>query len=66
MDAIAKMSVEIENIGPDVMSDMVANFGMHHLIEYTQEQAQSLGIKTIIHRWILYFPGRLLFLTDFT
>lgn len=46
IDAIAKMSIEIENIGPDVMSDMVANFGMHYLIEYTQEQVQSLNLKT--------------------
>jgi len=37
---------------------------IHAYIIYTV--AQSLGIKTIMHRWILYFPGRLLFLNDFT
>jgi hypothetical protein len=46
MDAIAKLSVEVENIGPDVMSDMVANFGMHQLLEYTQEQVKIFDLKT--------------------
>lgn len=46
MDAIAKMSVEIENVGPDVLSDMVANFAMHYLIDYTREQVEIYGLKT--------------------
>lgn len=46
IDAVAKMSIEIENVGPDILSDMVASFAMLHLIEYTAEQAKALGIAT--------------------
>jgi hypothetical protein len=43
---LARMSVEMENIGPDTLSDMVANFGMHYLIDYTTEQVKSLKLET--------------------
>lgn len=47
MDAIAKMSVEIENVGPDILSDMVGNFAMHYLLDYTHEQVEIYGLKTV-------------------
>ncbi len=46
MNAIAEMSIEIENVGPDVLSDMVAGFAMHYLLEYTEEQVASFDLKT--------------------
>lgn len=39
MPALAKMSIAIGGLGPDLLSDLVANFAMHYLLEYTLEQA---------------------------
>lgn len=46
MDAIATMSVEIDNVGPDMLSDTVANFAMPYLLEYTKEQVDNFGLNT--------------------
>ena len=46
MNAIAEMSIEIENVGPDVLSDMVAGFAMPFLLEYTDEQVANFDLKT--------------------
>lgn len=45
---LAKISIIIKNVGPDTLSDMVANFGMQYLIEYTQEQVKLHNLRTVI------------------
>jgi hypothetical protein len=44
--ALAGTSIAIGGWGPDLLSDMVANFGMHYLLEYTEEQVKLYGLKT--------------------
>lgn len=44
--ALAKTSITIDGLGPDLLSDMIANFGMHHLLEYTAEQVKIYGLET--------------------
>jgi len=46
IDAIAEMSIQIEGIGPDILSDMVANFAIHYLLDYTNEQVKTFDLKT--------------------
>jgi|GEM_PF-4689243 len=46
LSAIASTSIAIGGLGPDLLSDMVANFGMRHLLEYTAEQAEMYGLET--------------------
>lgn len=44
--ALAKTSITIGGWGPDLLSDMVANFGIRYLLEYTNEQVDMYGLKT--------------------
>lgn len=44
--ALAQTSITIGGWGPDLLSDMVANFGMHYFLEYTDEQVKLYGLKT--------------------
>lgn len=44
--ALAGTSITIGGLGPDLLSDLVANFGIHHLLEYTAEQVSLYGLKT--------------------
>ena len=46
ISAIAEMSIVVDKIGPDILSDMVANFGMHYLLDYTKEQVEIFGLET--------------------
>lgn len=46
LNALATMSIAIGGLGPDLLSDMVANFGMNYLLEYTDEQVKIYGLKT--------------------
>lgn len=46
INAIAEMSIEIESIGPDILSDMVANFAIYYLLDYTNEQVKTFDLKT--------------------
>ena len=46
IDAIAEMSIEIESIGPDILSDMVANFAIYYFLDYTNEQVKTFDLKT--------------------
>lgn len=46
IEALAKMSIIIPGVGPDTFSDMVANFGMQHLIDYTNEQVILHNLET--------------------
>ncbi len=47
IEELAKTSIQIEGIGPDLLSDMVANFALFNLIEYTAEQVKTYSLKTI-------------------
>lgn len=44
--ALAKTSITIGGWGPDLLSDMIANFGMHYLLEYTEEQVKLYNLET--------------------
>ena len=46
IEALAKLSISIGGIGPDLLSDMVANFAMLRLLEYTNEQVSIYGLET--------------------
>ncbi len=46
VEALAKMSIVIPKVGPDTLSDLVANFGISYLIQYTEEQVKLYGLKT--------------------
>ena len=46
LSALAKTSITIGGLGPDLLSDMIANIGMHYLLEYTDEQVKLYGLKT--------------------
>ncbi|MEX1112168.1 MAG: hypothetical protein WEC84_01785 [Candidatus Andersenbacteria bacterium] len=43
---IAEMSIQVPNMGPDGMSDLVGNFAIHHLIQYTHEQCKEFDLST--------------------
>ncbi len=47
IEALAKTSIQIEGIGPDLLSDLVGNFALFNLIEYTKEQVKTFNLKTI-------------------
>ncbi len=47
IEALARTSIQIEGIGPDLLSDMVANFALFNLIKYTDEQVKTYSLKTI-------------------
>jgi len=47
IDTLANASIKIEGIGPDLLSDMAANFALNNLILYTQEQVKTFNLKTI-------------------
>lgn len=46
IEALARMSIIIPNVGPDTFSDMVANLGIQYLIDYTNEQVELYNLKT--------------------
>ncbi|MES2014699.1 MAG: hypothetical protein V4437_02695, partial [Patescibacteria group bacterium] len=46
LPALAKMSIAIGGLGPDLLSDMVANFGMNYLLDYTNEQVKIYDLPT--------------------
>jgi hypothetical protein len=46
LEALASNSITMGGWGPDLLSDMVANLGMHYLIEYTHEQVELYSLKT--------------------
>lgn len=46
INVLAEMSITIEDIGPDILSDMVANFAMDYLLDYTNEQVEIFGLST--------------------
>ena len=46
IEALAGLSISIGGIGPDLLSDMVANFAMLRLLEYTNEQVALYSIET--------------------
>lgn len=46
IEALARLSISIGGIGPDLLSDMVANFAMLRLLEYTNEQVSIYGLET--------------------
>ena len=46
IEALAGTSITIGGWGPDLLSDMIANFGMHHLLEYTNEQVELYDLET--------------------
>ena len=45
--SLAKASIEIEGIGPDLLSDMVGNFALENLIKYTSDQVKTYSLKTL-------------------
>lgn len=47
LEELAKASIQIEGIGPDLLSDLVGNFALFNLIEYTKEQVNTYNLKTI-------------------
>ena len=47
IETLAKTSIQIEGIGPDLLSDLVANFALLNLIKYTEEQVKTFGLKTM-------------------
>ncbi len=47
IETLAKTSIQIEGIGPDLLSDLVGNFALFNLIEYTKEQVNTFNLKTM-------------------
>jgi hypothetical protein len=47
IETLAKTSIQIPGIGPDLLSDLVGNFAIVKLINYTQEQVATYNLKTI-------------------
>lgn len=46
-ETLATTSIQIPGIGPDLLSDLVGNFAIEKLIEYTHEQVETYDLKTI-------------------
>lgn len=46
ISALANLSIAIPNVGPDTLSDLVANFSMHYFLEYTYEQVIKYNLST--------------------
>lgn len=44
---LAKTSILIPGIGPDLLSDMVANFALLNLVKYTEEQVKTFDLETM-------------------
>jgi hypothetical protein len=47
LETLAKTSIQIDGIGPDLLSDLVGNFALFSLIEYTKEQVKTYSLKTM-------------------
>lgn len=45
--ALAKLAIQIDGFGPDLLSDMTAAFALDNLIKYTSEQVETYGLKTM-------------------
>lgn len=46
IEAIAKMAITVASIGPDILSDLVANFAVDYLLDYTHEQVKIFNLDT--------------------
>lgn len=47
IESLTKIAIEIPGIGPDLLSDLVGNFAVEALLEYTKEQVETFSLKTI-------------------
>jgi hypothetical protein len=47
LPALAKLAIQIEGFGPDLLSDMTASFALDNLLEYTAEQVKNYNLKTM-------------------
>ncbi len=47
IETLAKLAIQIDGFGPDLLSDLVANFALFNLIKYTNEQVETFDLKTM-------------------
>ncbi len=47
LEQLANMSITMGGFGPDLASDMISNFGMNQLLDYTKEQVELYNLDTI-------------------